>query len=150
METVWAGGAGAPEAPRCPRAAPVNARISLRVRFIIASRFLIILVRSPPDGTQRRSGLRRPSGKKSGYDVGGMHISPLPAPLLQLRGRRFAFYPPIHNLQHNEWIYSRATWSEIVVVNTGTGEAAFVPRAFVGDVSITDHPMVIEIGRAHV
>lgn len=72
-----------------------------------------------------------------------MQISPLPAPLSQLRGRKFAFYPPVHNLAHNEWIYRRATWSEIVVVNTGTGEEAFVPRAFVGDVSIADHPLVI-------
>jgi len=72
-----------------------------------------------------------------------MQISPLPAPLSQLRGRKFAFYPPIHNLAHNEWIYRRATWSEIVVVHTGTGEEICVPRAFVGDVSITDHPLVI-------
>ncbi|MDE3165019.1 MAG: hypothetical protein KGN36_04360 [Acidobacteriota bacterium] len=72
-----------------------------------------------------------------------MQISPLPEHFSQLRGRKFAFYPPIHNLAHNEWIYQRATWSEIVVVNTGTGEEALVPRAFVGDVSIADHPLVI-------
>ena len=72
-----------------------------------------------------------------------MHISPLPGPLQHLGGRRFSFYPPIRNLDHNEWLYRRATWSEIVVVNTRTGEEACVPRAFIGDVSISDHPIVI-------
>ena len=72
-----------------------------------------------------------------------MHISPLPVPLQQLGGRRFAFYPPIRNVSQNEWLYRRATWSEVVVVNTGTGEELCVPRAFIGDVSITDHPIVI-------
>jgi len=72
-----------------------------------------------------------------------MHISPLPVPLQQLGGRRFSFYPPIRNLDHNEWLYRRATWSEVVIVNTSTGEEVCVPRAVIGDVSITDHPIVI-------
>lgn len=72
-----------------------------------------------------------------------MHISPLPGPLQQLGGRRFSFYPPVRNLEHNEWLYRRATWSEVVVVNTKTGEEVCVPRAFIGEVSITDHPVVI-------
>jgi len=77
------------------------------------------------------------------YDEFGMHISPLPVPLQQLGGRRFSFYPPIRNLDHNEWLYRRATWSEVVVVNTNTGEEVCLPRAVIGDVSITDHPIVI-------
>jgi len=77
------------------------------------------------------------------YHEVGMHISPLPAPLPQLGGRPFSFYPPIRNLEHNEWRYLRSTWSEIVVVNTKTGDEVCVPRAFIGEVSITDHPVVI-------
>ncbi|MGD1071214.1 MAG: hypothetical protein ABSB15_13820 [Bryobacteraceae bacterium] len=67
-----------------------------------------------------------------------MSISPLPTPLQQLGGRRFSFYPPILNVPHNEWIYRRASWAEFVVVNTGSGEEACIPRIFLGDVSLAD------------
>jgi hypothetical protein len=72
-----------------------------------------------------------------------MAISPLPAPLQQLGGRRFSFYPPIRNVDHNEWIYRRATWTEVVVVNAQSGVEACIPRSFVGDVSFVDDPTVI-------
>jgi hypothetical protein len=78
-----------------------------------------------------------------GYYELGMHISPLPAALQQLGGRSFSFYPPIRNTDHNRWIYRRATWSEIVVVNARSGEEVCVPRAFVGEVSIADNPAVV-------
>jgi hypothetical protein len=67
-----------------------------------------------------------------------MSISPLPTPLQQLGGRRFSFYPPILNVSHNEWIYRRASWAEFVVVNTGSGEEACIPRIFLGEVSLAD------------
>src|SRR3954452_9108218 len=67
-----------------------------------------------------------------------MPISPLPTPLQQLGGRRFSFYPPILNVERNEWIYRRASWAEFVVVNTGSGEEACIPRMFLGDVSLAD------------
>jgi hypothetical protein len=73
-----------------------------------------------------------------GYHEHGMSISPLPTPLEQLGGQRFSFYPPILNVDHNEWIYRRASWSEFVVVNTGSGEEACIPRMFLGDVSLAD------------
>lgn len=72
-----------------------------------------------------------------------MAISPLPAPLQQLGGRRFTFYPPIRNVDHNEWIYRRATWTEVVVVNTRSGEECVIPRAFIGEVSYVEDPVVI-------
>jgi hypothetical protein len=72
-----------------------------------------------------------------------MAISPLPAPLQQLGGRRFSFYPPIRNIAHNEWIYRRASWTEVVVVNTGSGAECVIPRAHIGDVSYVDAPVVI-------
>jgi hypothetical protein len=72
-----------------------------------------------------------------------MALSPLPAPLQQLGGRRFSFHPPIRNVDHNEWIYRRASWNEVVVVNTRSGIEACIPRSFVGDVSFVDDPVVI-------
>jgi hypothetical protein len=71
-----------------------------------------------------------------------MSIAPLPTPLQHLGGRRFSFYPPIRNLEPNEWLYRRATWSECVVVNTRSGEEVWVPRAFLGEVSRIDEAVM--------
>jgi hypothetical protein len=72
-----------------------------------------------------------------------MSIAPLPTPLQQLGGRRFSFYPPIRNLEPNEWLYRRATWSECVVANARSGEEVWVPRIFLGEVSGIDEPVMI-------
>jgi hypothetical protein len=64
-------------------------------------------------------------------------------PLQHLGGRRFSFYPPFRNLEPNEWLYRRATWSECVVVNARSGEEVWVPRIFLGDVSRIDEPVMI-------
>ncbi|HTA42855.1 MAG TPA: hypothetical protein VK789_10425 [Bryobacteraceae bacterium] len=72
-----------------------------------------------------------------------MSIAPLPTPLQHLGGRRFSFYPAIRNLQPNEWLYRRATWSECVVMNARSGEEIFIPRMFLGEVSGIDEPMMI-------
>jgi hypothetical protein len=72
-----------------------------------------------------------------------MSIAPLPTPLQHLGGRRFSFYPPIRNLEPNEWLYRRVTWSECVVVNTRTGEEIWIPRLFLGEVSQIDEPVMI-------
>jgi hypothetical protein len=70
-----------------------------------------------------------------------MSIAPLPATLEYLSGRRFAFYPPIRNIGRNEWLYRRATWSECIVVNLGTGEEFAIPRVFMGEASIVEEPV---------
>jgi hypothetical protein len=72
-----------------------------------------------------------------------MSIAPMPTPLQHLGGRRFAFYPPIRNVEHNEWLYRRATWSECVVVNTVSGEEVCVPRIFLGEVSLMDEAVMV-------
>ena len=72
-----------------------------------------------------------------------MPIAPLPTPLQDLGGRRFSFYPPIRNIEHNEWMYRRSTWSESVVVNMRSGEELGIPRTFIGEVSSVDDPVVI-------
>jgi hypothetical protein len=72
-----------------------------------------------------------------------MSIAPLPTPLQHLGGRRFSFYPAIRNLEPNEWLYRRATWSECVVVNTRSGEEVWIPRVFLGEVSRVDDPVML-------
>jgi hypothetical protein len=61
----------------------------------------------------------------------------------QLGNRHFSFYPPIINFEHNEWQFRRATWSEILVVNSSTGEEIWIPRRFVGEVSRINDPVLI-------
>ncbi len=70
-------------------------------------------------------------------------MPPIPAPFDQLGGCPFSFYPPIANVEHNEWIFRAATWDEIRVVNTKTTNEVFVPRRFLGAVSLVGEPVVI-------
>ena len=72
-----------------------------------------------------------------------MSVPPVPPALEQLRQRPFSFYPPISNILHNEWLYRRATWSEILVQNTKSNEEIWVPRRFVGALSQVDEPVMI-------
>jgi hypothetical protein len=57
--------------------------------------------------------------------------------------QHFSFYPAIVNIEHNEWILRRATWSEILISNAKTGLELWVPRRYVGEVSSVDEPIVI-------
>jgi len=72
-----------------------------------------------------------------------MSIPPIPPPLEHLGNRKFSFYPPILNIERNEWTYRQATWSEILVVNAETGQEVWVPRRFLGEVSRVDDPVLI-------
>lgn len=65
-------------------------------------------------------------------------------PALESLGRRaFSFYPPVLNIEHNEWIFQRASWSEFLVVNSKSGQEVWVPRRFLGEVSRVDEPVMI-------
>lgn len=57
--------------------------------------------------------------------------------------RRFSFYPAILNIEHNEWLLKRATWSEVLVGNAKTGEEVWIPRRFIGEVVRVEDPVVI-------
>ena len=72
-----------------------------------------------------------------------MPIAPLSTPFQHPGGRRFSFYPAIRNIEHNEWVYRRATWSECIVANTRSGEEIPVPRMAIGDVSGYDEPVML-------
>ena len=72
-----------------------------------------------------------------------MASPPIPPPFDDLSNRPFSFYPPILNVEHNEWLYRKATWPEILVVNRKTGAEIWIPRRFLGEVSRIDDPVLI-------
>ncbi|MSV29938.1 MAG: hypothetical protein EXQ52_14515 [Bryobacterales bacterium] len=72
-----------------------------------------------------------------------MPVAPIPAPLDHLGVRPFCFYPPILNIEHNEWLYSKSTWSEMLVSNARTGMEIWIPRRFLGEISSVEDPVVI-------
>jgi hypothetical protein len=71
-----------------------------------------------------------------------MSLPPI-SPLENLGNRRFSFYPPILNIEHNEWFFRRGTWSEILVVNSRSAAEIWIPRRFLGEVSQIEDPVVI-------
>jgi hypothetical protein len=72
-----------------------------------------------------------------------MASPPMPPSLEHLVTRPFSFYPAIINIEHNEWLFRKATWSDILVVNCKTGAELWIPRHFIGEVSRIDDPVLI-------
>jgi hypothetical protein len=72
-----------------------------------------------------------------------MASPPIPPSLDHLTTRPFSFYPPILNIEHNEWLFRKATWSEILVVNCKSGAEVWISRRLVGEVSRIDDPVLI-------
>jgi len=70
-------------------------------------------------------------------------VPTIPTPLDSLHHCPFSFYPPILNVEHNEWLYRGANWNEIQVMNTKTRVELSVPRRFVGEVSLIGEPVMI-------
>jgi hypothetical protein len=71
-----------------------------------------------------------------------MSLPPI-SPLEHLGNRPFSFYPPILNIEHNEWFFRRGTWSEILVVNSRSSDEIWIPRRFLGEISQIEDPVVI-------
>jgi hypothetical protein len=69
--------------------------------------------------------------------------SPAESPHEALAGRRFAFYPAIRNVEHNEWTLEGETWSEILAKNVETDQEIWIPRNHLGAVSSSDSPVLI-------
>jgi len=67
----------------------------------------------------------------------------IPPPLEALRNQPFSFYPPILNIEHNQWQYRKATWTDALVVNARTGQEIWIPRRFLGEISRIEDPVVI-------
>ena len=72
-----------------------------------------------------------------------MASPPIPPQLDHLITRPFSFYPPIVGVEHNEWLYKKASWSEILVVNCKNGEEIWISRRYIGEVSRVDDPVLI-------
>jgi hypothetical protein len=70
-------------------------------------------------------------------------VNTVPESLDELVGRRFSFYPPIVNVEHNEWTFVRGTWSEVLVRNSKMGVEVWIPRAYLGELSKVDEPVMI-------
>jgi hypothetical protein len=69
--------------------------------------------------------------------------APTPPDLERLRHSTFAFYPPILNVEHNEWRFRKATWSELLAVNTKSDLEVWIPRRLLGEISSIDEPVLI-------
>jgi hypothetical protein len=72
-----------------------------------------------------------------------MASPPIVPLLIHLAARPFSFYPAIAGVAHNEWRLRKATWQDWLVVNSRTQEELSIPRRFVGEISSTDHPVLI-------
>jgi len=72
-----------------------------------------------------------------------MASPPIPPSLEHLVTRPFSFYPPIVNIEHNEWLFRKATWSEIQVVNCRSGAEIWISRRYVGEVARVEDPVLI-------
>jgi len=72
-----------------------------------------------------------------------MASPPIPPSLEHLVTRPFSFYPPIIGVEHNEWLFRKATWSEFLVVNCKSGSEVWIPRRFMGEVSRIEDPVLI-------
>lgn len=60
-----------------------------------------------------------------------------------LAARTFSFYPAIAGIAHNEWRLRKATWQDWLVINSRSNEEVSIPRRFLGEISSTDHPVLI-------
>ena len=72
-----------------------------------------------------------------------MASPPIPPQLDHLITRPFSFYPPIVGVEHNEWLYRKASWSEILVVNCKSAQEVWLSRRYIGEVSRVDDPVLI-------
>lgn len=72
-----------------------------------------------------------------------MPVPPMPTGFEQIGNRPFSFYPAVVNIEHNEWHYRKATWSEVLIFNAKSGLEVWIPRLYIGEFSRIDEPVVI-------
>ena len=72
-----------------------------------------------------------------------MSVPSIPPPLEQFPNRPFSFFPPILNIEHNQWQFLRSTWSEVLVRNSKTEMELWIPRRLLGEVSRIEEPVMI-------
>jgi len=58
--------------------------------------------------------------------------------------RSFSFYPPILGVEHNEWLYKKASWRRFLVVELQERRRDLdLARRYIGEVSRVDDPVLI-------
>jgi len=72
-----------------------------------------------------------------------MASPPIPPQLEHLSARPFSFYPPIVGIEHNEWVYRTANWSELQVVNCQSGTELWISRRYIGEIARVEDPVLI-------
>ena len=83
------------------------------------------------------------SGARLLHNYGCMATPPIGPALFHLAARPFSFYPAIVGVDHNQWRLRKATWQDWIVVNSRTDQEIAISRRFLGDISSTDHPVLI-------
>jgi hypothetical protein len=76
-----------------------------------------------------------------------MAEEPIPPDLESLRGRTFGFSPPILNVEHNEWRFQKATWSELRVVNAKSDLEVWIPKRLLGGISEAGEAVIIGLAK---
>jgi hypothetical protein len=59
-----------------------------------------------------------------------------------LKRRPFAFYPPILNVEDNEWRVRKTGGPEILVSNLKSGLEVWIPKRLIGEISGADSPLL--------
>ena len=72
-----------------------------------------------------------------------MSAPPIPTPLQELGQRPFSLFPPIVDVEHNEWTFRSATASDVQVMNVKTATDLWIPRHFLSGVSSIEEPVII-------
>src|SRR3954467_12589279 len=72
-----------------------------------------------------------------------MASPPIPPQLDHLVTRPFSFYPPIIGIEHNEWLFRKASWSEMLVLNCKSNTEIWISRRYIGEVSRIEDPVLI-------
>jgi len=59
-----------------------------------------------------------------------------------LKRRAFALYPPILNVEHNEWRVRKTAGPEVLVSNLKTDLEVWIPKRLIEDISAPDSPLL--------
>ncbi len=59
-----------------------------------------------------------------------------------LKRRAFALYPPILNVEYNEWRVRKTAGPEVLVSNLKTDLEVWIPKRLIGDISGPDSPLL--------
>ncbi len=72
-----------------------------------------------------------------------MASTPVPPHIDDLGDQLFSFFPPIVNIEHNQWNFLQGNWSEILVRNVKSNTEVWIPRGYLGEFSKVDEPVMI-------